>query len=111
MRKFNSQGTGTNLVRNTTDGGINFIFNTGHAYREHRSGVESHPQRAGTPDIIEDRIVDKIQQLMMSGVTLPDLSSRNQPLSQSITINSVTIQYRVGTVAGDVRISDYWALP
>lgn len=111
MRIFTTKGTGTNLERFTTDVGIDYQFNTGHAYREHRTGPDSHPQRAGTVDIVEDSIVDDIQQSLASGVTLPELKPASKPLVQIVTVNSVKIVYRVGKVAGVVRISDYWALP
>ena len=111
MRIFTTKGTDTNLERFTTDAGIDYQFNTGHAYREHRTGPDSNPQRAGTVDIVEDSIVDDIQQLIASGLTLPELKPGSKPLVQIVTVNSVKIVYIVGTVGGVVRISDYWALP
>ena len=111
MPIFIPKGTDTNLERFTTDRGIDFRFNTGHAYREHRTGPDSHPQRAGTRDIVEESIIQQIQQLIASAVELPELKPGIKPLNQIVTVNGIKIEYRVGTVAGVVRISDYWALP
>ena len=104
---------GGQRFRRTTNGTNEFQFNTGHAYREHSSGPASHPNRAGTEDEVETAIMNDIQQLISNGDTLPELRGPgSDPLSREVTLNDVTIKYKVGTtVDGVIKISDYWALP
>lgn len=103
---------GGQQYRQTVDGETEFVLSTGHAYREHRSGPLSHPQRAGSVDEVESAIVDHIQQLIDSGQDLPQMTGLgSRPLVEQVTINDVTIEYQVGIVDGKVRVSDYWALP
>jgi hypothetical protein len=111
--EISNAGGGGQRVRRTTDQGSDFQFNTGHAYREHRSGPDSHPQRAGTEDQVENAIVDHIQQLRSADGQIPDLTGApgTRPLVEQVSVNGVTIEYSVGVTNGVIRISDYWALP
>jgi RHS repeat-associated protein len=104
---------GTNEVRETSSGGRDYQINSGHGYRQHRTGPLSDPSRAGLRDAVEEAIISAIENWLNAGNTAPKLGGGGSiPRTDTVTIGGVTIEFTFGAKPdGTIVISDYWALP
>jgi hypothetical protein len=106
---FSSTGSGTDLIRQTNVGGVDFQLKSGHGYyRAHRSG-DIRALGLGL-DEVETSIVRDILNLPASGGSIPkEGTGFSGPYNGTVTIRGHAIGYRaIETAGGVISVGTYF---